>query len=228
MAKQLNKRNETTAEDDRAAALKLFPLSSETQARFDIYAALLRKWQKTINLVAASTLPQIWTRHFADSLQVQAALPEARIWADLGSGAGFPGLVTAIRLADVPGAKVHLIESDQRKCAFLRDVSRETQAPAEVHQGRIEDVLPTITDRIEAVSARALAPLPQLLGYSCELIKSGATGIFLKGEHLDDELTQSRALDYFDEYEIRLIRSVTAERGQILVVRQKNLGKSIR
>ncbi len=126
---------------DRAAALALFPLPPETQQRLAIYAELLRKWQKTINLVAASTLPHIWTRHFADSLQVQAAAPEALIWVDLGSGAGFPGLVTAIRLADKPGAKVHLIDSDQRKCAFLREVSRETAAPAIVHDGRIESVV---------------------------------------------------------------------------------------
>lgn len=206
---------------DPAAALKLFPLPSKVVARFDIYAELLNKWQKTINLVSASTLPYIWTRHFADSLQVQAALPEARIWADLGSGAGFPGLVTAVRLADTPGAKVHLIESDSRKCAFLREVSRETQSAAIVHQGRIEDVLPTLSERIDAVSARALAPLPQLLAYSRDLIKNGATAAFLKGEKLDDELTHARALDYFDDYELSVIRSVTETSGRLLLVKQK-------
>ena len=116
------------AASDRAAALALFPLPPETERRLAIYADLLAKWQKTINLVAASTLPHLWMRHFADSLQVQAAAPAAGCWVDLGSGAGFPGLVTAIRLAEEPGATVHLIESDQRKCAFLREVSRETGA----------------------------------------------------------------------------------------------------
>jgi 16S rRNA (guanine527-N7)-methyltransferase len=219
MVKQETAREEGA--DDRAAVLKLFPLASEVEARLAIYAKLLSKWQKTINLVSASTLPRIWTRHFADSLQVQAALPDARIWADLGSGAGFPGLVTAIRLTDTAGAKVHLIESDSRKCAFLREVSRETQAAAVVHQGRIEDVLPTLTDKIEAVSARALAPLPQLLAYSRELLKNGATAAFLKGEKLDDELTHARALDYFDAYELSVIRSVTETSGQLLLVKQK-------
>ncbi|HTJ01154.1 MAG TPA: 16S rRNA (guanine(527)-N(7))-methyltransferase RsmG [Methylovirgula sp.] len=206
---------------DRAAALKLFPLSPESAARFDIYAELLNKWQKTINLVSASTLPHVWTRHFADSLQVQGAVPDARIWADLGSGAGFPGLVTAIRLTEMPGAKIHLIESDSRKCAFLREVSRETQAAAIVHQGRIEDVLPTISEKIDAVSARALAPLPQLLAYSRDLLKNGATAAFLKGEKLDDELTHARALDYFDDYELSVIRSVTETSGRLLLVKQK-------
>lgn len=206
---------------DRAAALKLFPLAPGIIARLEVYAELLNKWQKTINLVSTSTLPFIWTRHFADSLQVQAALPEARIWADLGSGAGFPGLVTAIRLSDTPDAKVHLIESDSRKCAFLREVSRETKSAAIVHLGRIEDVLPTLTDKIEAVSARALAPLPQLLAYSRDLIKNGATAAFLKGEKLDDELTHAQALDYFDDYELSVIRSVTETSGKLLLVKQK-------
>jgi 16S rRNA (guanine527-N7)-methyltransferase len=218
MAKQ---RIEPAGAADRAAALRLFSLAPEIIARLDVYAELLNKWQKTINLVSASTLPQIWTRHFADSLQVQAAVPEARIWADLGSGAGFPGLVTAIRLADTSDAKVHLIESDSRKCAFLREVSRETRSAAIVHQGRIEDVLPTITENIEAISARALAPLPQLLAYSRDLIKNGATAAFLKGEKLDDELTHARALDYFDDYELSVIRSVTETSGQLLLVKQK-------
>jgi 16S rRNA (guanine527-N7)-methyltransferase len=207
--------------EDRAAALKLFPLPPDTVARLTTYAALLRKWKMTINLVASSTLPFIWTRHFADSLQVQAALPKARLWADLGSGAGFPGLVTAIKLADDPGAKVHLIESDQRKCAFLREVSRETQAPAEVHQGRIEDVLPEISASLEAVSSRALAPLPQLIGYAAEALDNGAIGAFLKGEQWPDELTPSQGADRLNDYEITAIPSVTSASGSLLIVKKK-------
>jgi 16S rRNA (guanine527-N7)-methyltransferase len=221
MSERKGKSDIASTENDRAAALKLFPLSPETEARFAIYEALLRKWQKVINLVADSTLPQLWTRHFADCLQVQAAAPEARIWADLGSGAGFPGLVTAIKLADVAGAKVHLIESDQRKCAFLREVSRETQAPAEVHQGRIEDVLPKLGGPIEAVSARALAALPALLDYAGDLIEKGAVGLFLKGEHLADELTDSDALSTFAHYDVAAIRSLTSASAQLLVVSRK-------
>ena len=213
--------NTATDESDRIAVLKLFPLSSETEARLAIYAELLHKWQKVINLVAASTLPQLWTRHFADSLQVQAAMPAARIWADLGSGGGFPGLVTAIRLADVPDAKVHLIESDQRKCAFLREVSRETSAPTIVHQGRIEDILPELAAPIEAVSARALAPVPILLGYAENLLDKGAVGLFLKGEHLADELTDSAIVGTFARYDFSEIRSVTSLSARLLIVKAK-------
>src|SRR5580692_3450923 len=133
---------------DRAAARALLPIAPEMEARLAVFADLLLKWQKVINLVSAATLPQLWTRHFVDSLQVQAVAPEVRLWVDLGSGAGFPGLVTAIALADVPGAQVHLIDSDQRKCAFLREVSRETGAPAVVHTGRIEDIAPEIPGQI--------------------------------------------------------------------------------
>ncbi|QXX75481.1 16S rRNA (guanine(527)-N(7))-methyltransferase RsmG [Methylovirgula sp. HY1] len=221
MSEPKRKNRENRQHGDRAAALNLFPLPPETEARLVIYADLLHKWQKTINLVAASTLPQLWTRHFADSLQVQAAMPAARIWADLGAGAGFPGLVTAIRLADVPGVEVHLIESDQRKCAFLREVSRETLAPAIVHQGRIEDILPELAAPIEAVSARALAPVPILLGYAENLLDKGAVGLFLKGEHLADELTDSAALGTFARYEFSSIPSVTSVSARLLVVKAR-------
>jgi len=201
--------------DDRTAALELFPLPRETAERFDIYAELLRKWQKAINLVAVSTLPHIWMRHFADSLQVQAAVPDARIWVDLGSGAGFPGLVTAIRLAGEPGTRVHLIESDQRKCAFLRTVSRETGAPAIVHAGRIEHVVEAIGEPVEAVSARALAPLPQLVNYAAKFLDSGAIGVFLKGQDLADELTDSAATR---KYQIEMRNSLTSPAGRIVII----------
>jgi len=144
---------------DRERAMTLCPELMAIAAELTLYEDLLRRWQKTINLVAPATLDQIWTRHFADSAQARAAAPWARVWADLGSGAGFPGLVTALLLKDAPGSVVHLIESDQRKAAFLRAVSRETAAPVEIHAGRIADSLPVISPMPEAISARALAPL---------------------------------------------------------------------
>ncbi|REF89543.1 16S rRNA (guanine527-N7)-methyltransferase [Methylovirgula ligni] len=200
---------------DRDAALAFFPLPPEIVHRLDIYAELLRKWQKTINLVAASTLPHLWTRHIADSLQVQAAVPQARLWADLGSGGGFPGLVTAIRLAETPGARMHLIESDQRKCAFLREVSRETSAPAVIHNARIEKVIDHLGDPIEAVSARALAPLRVLLTYAENLLARGAVGVFLKGQDADREL---KALSTTGRYRIMEKSSVTASVSRLLLV----------
>lgn len=203
---------------DSAACLALFPVDPDTLARLVIFADLLLKWQKVINLVSATTLPHLWTRHFADSLQVLAAAPGARIWVDLGSGAGFPGLVTAISLADLAGACVHLIESDQRKCAFLREVSRETQAPTHVHMGRIEDVVPQIIDPVDAVSARALAPLPQLVSYAAPFLEKGALGLFLKGQHVEGELTD---LSITSRYEINKQKSRTSKAGWLLVVKDK-------
>lgn len=210
---------------DRDAALALFPLPPEIVRRLDIYADLLRKWQRTINLISRATLPQLWTRHIADSLQVQAALQAARIWADLGSGGGFPGLVTAIRLADMPGAKVHLIESDQRKCAFLREVSRETSSPAVVHNARIEDIIHRLPDPVEAVSARALAPLPELVAYAKPLLARGATGVFLKGE---DAAREIKALSAAGHYRIIQQSSVTASASRLILVRdgEAEVGRS--
>ena len=116
--------------DDRHAALRLVPVSRETEDRLAAFVDLLDRWRKMTNLVADSTFPSVWTRHIADSAQLIGLAPEAKRWVDMGSGAGFPGLVIAIQLADVPGAVVHCIESDQRKCAFLREAARATGAAA--------------------------------------------------------------------------------------------------
>jgi 16S rRNA (guanine527-N7)-methyltransferase len=193
-------------------------ISKETLERLRIYEDLLRKWQRTINLVGPATIDSVWIRHFADSIQVSDAVREARRWLDLGSGAGFPGLVTAIRYADDPRAAVHLIESDQRKCAFLGGVSRETGARAIIHCGRIEAILPKLDAPIEAISARALAPLPVLLDYAGKLIENGATGVFSKGEQAEAELTDSRLTDRFS---ITSLASRTSPLARILVVRRR-------
>jgi 16S rRNA (guanine527-N7)-methyltransferase len=203
---------------DRAAAATLVPMMPELEARLEIFAGLLLKWQRTINLVSNTTLGNLWTRHFADSLQVLSAAPQARHWVDLGSGAGFPGLIIAIALADAADAKVHLIDSDQRKCAFLREVSRETGAAAIVHNGRIEEIVPHITDPIDAVSARALAPLPQLVAYSAPFLKNGALGLFLKGQHVESELTDSSVKS---RYDIKMQKSRTSNSAHLLIVTDK-------
>src|SRR5580698_6959417 len=111
---------------DKAEALRLTPVSRETEMRLDRYVHLLRQWQAKTNLVAPSTLPNLWTRHIADSLQLLALAPSAKRWADLGSGGGFPGVVLACALADVPEATVHLIERNAKKAAFLREALRVT------------------------------------------------------------------------------------------------------
>ena len=124
---------------DRKRALAVTPVSRETSARLDRFIEHLVTWQKHTNLIARSTIPVIWTRHVADSLQLLDLAPHAKVWADLGSGAGFPGIVIACALADTEGAKVHLIESIGKKATFLREAVQVTGAPAVVHALRIED-----------------------------------------------------------------------------------------
>lgn len=202
---------------DRETALEIAPMLASVAPKLEIYESLLRKWQKSINLVAARTLPELWSRHFADSAQVLEAFPEIGVWADLGSGAGFPGMVMAICLASRPGSRVHLIESDQRKASFLRAVSRETGAPAEIHVGRIETELPRLLGEIEGITARALAPLPQLVDWSREHLLKNAVGVFLKGEDWQSELTASSVADNF---QVRTIASRTHPTGRIVAIAQ--------
>jgi 16S rRNA (guanine527-N7)-methyltransferase len=183
-----------------------------------IYAKLLEKWQRVINLAGKSSLDDLWVRHFADSLQVAEAVPEARRWLDLGSGAGFPGLVTAIKYAGEPGALVHLVEADRRKCAFLQNVIRETSAPAIVHCGRLENVLPALAEQIDAVSARALAPLAALLGYAEKFMDKGAVGVFSKGKQFEAELTDSLTAG---KYLITTMASQTCSAARLVLVRRR-------
>lgn len=173
---------------DRDAACALMDVSRETMERLATYVERLLAWQRVKNLVAPSTLDKVWTRHVADSAQLAALAPAARRWVDLGAGAGFPGLVVAILLTGVDNAHVDLIESNGRKCAFLREVARETRAPAVVHAGRIEAVLPGLTGRPDVVTSRALAPLATLVDMSRSLLDCGAMGLFLTGENVGDSL----------------------------------------
>ncbi len=203
------------APSDRAAAIVLCPALGAATEEFAAYEALLRAWQPRINLVSAPTLATLWTRHFADSAQLLESFPEISRWADLGSGAGFPGMVLALLLKGRQGAVVHLIESDQRKAAFLRAVSRETQAPAIIHVGRIEAELPPLVGEVEGICARALAPLPQLVAWSREHLLKNAVGVFLKGEDWRSELTAPPAESNF---RTRSIASRTNPAARIIVV----------
>ena len=168
--------------ENRRAALRLVPVSRETGTRLAVYVDLLARWRKTTNLIAESTFPSVWTRHIADSAQLLALAPEARLWLDMGSGAGFPGLVIAIQLAGVPGALVHCIESDQRKCAFLREAVRATGAAATIHATRVEAIDAASLGAVDAVTARAFAPLPLTLKLARRWIERGAIGVFPRGE----------------------------------------------
>ena len=168
-------------------------VSRETGERLTAYVALLEKWQARKNLVAPSTLPEIWTRHVADGAQALATVPHARRWVDLGSGAGFPGLVTAILLAGEPGARVDMVEANAGKVAFLRAVVRETGAPAIVHSGRIEALSTDLarTKSADYVSARALAPLARLLHWAAPWFVAGASAVFHKGQDFVSEIEEA-------------------------------------
>jgi 16S rRNA (guanine527-N7)-methyltransferase len=176
---------------DKAAALKLTPVSRETEGRLQRYVDLLLEWQAKTNLVAPSTLPNLWTRHISDSLQLLTIAPSARTWADFGSGGGFPGVVLACALADTPGAMVHLVERNAKKAAFLREALRVTHSPGVIHLADIGDSVDRITGKVDCVTARALAPLHQLIGYAEPLVKQGAKALFPKGQDVEAELTEA-------------------------------------
>lgn len=164
---------------------KLTGVSRETLDKLDCYVSLLHKWQKAINLVSKSTLADTWNRHLLDSFQILNHVNERTgTWVDLGSGAGFPALVLAI----ASDFDIHVVESDQRKCLFMREVSRETSSPITVHNARIEDAEPFEADFI---SARALASLDKLLGYSEKFSTEKSRFVFLKGQDVDAELTNA-------------------------------------
>jgi 16S rRNA (guanine527-N7)-methyltransferase len=146
-----------------------------------------------------------------------ALAPQARIWADLGSGAGFPGLAIACALAEIPKGRVHLVESNPKKIAFLREAIRATGAPATVHPGKIEEFVANPPDPIEAVAARALAPLPKLLGLASPLLKTGTVGLFPKGQDAALELTE--ASKYWN-VQASLAPSRTDPKSHIVVVRE--------
>ena len=201
---------------DRVHALALTPVSRETLHRLDRFVATLLAWQRRMNLVASSTEATLWTRHVADSLQLLALAPEARIWADLGSGGGFPGVVIACALADIPGAHVHLVESSSKKASFLREAVRATGVPATVHARRIEDFVKNAPVPIDVVTARALAPLPKLLVLTYPLLKTGTLGLFPKGQDVARELTEVAKCW---KIQASLSPSRTDPKAQVVIVR---------
>ena len=164
-------------------------VSRESRGKLEIYVDLLLAWQKRINLIGPATVPMVWERHIQDSLQLLPLLPEnTKTIAELGSGAGIPGLVIAI----AAGLEVHLYESNGKKAAFLREAARRTGVTAHIHVTRLE-TLRTATNvpKVDCVVARALAPLPLLLDYAEPFLARGAIGLFHKGQDVDAELTEA-------------------------------------
>ena len=210
------------ASKDKSAALALAPVSRETEQRLDAFVALLSQWQAKTNLVAPSTLPAIWTRHVADSLQLIDFAPEAKIWLDLGSGGGFPGIVLACAMAE-RGGRVHLVERTAKKAAFLREALRVTGAPGEVHMMDNEDYVDSTSVQFDCVTARALAPLKTLLGVVEPIVSLGTIALFPKGQDVESELTE--ATKYWN-VEFMLHPSRTNSSGAIVkatkIVRRSN------
>ena len=186
--------------------------SDAQMADLEAYLALLTEWNGKMNLVGPSALAEFWPRHAYDSAQLLRLAPEANTWADLGAGAGFPGLVLAILLKGRPGAQVHLVESMAKRCRFLSEVAQKLALPAQIHNRRAED----LGIKVDIVTARACAPLPRLLGYAEPYLRKGATGLFLKGQDVVSELTE--AAKYW-KFVAELSASSSSLDGRILQVK---------
>lgn len=201
---------------DKARALKLTPVSRETQTRLEKFVELLLIWQQKTNLISLATIPHLWTRHVADSLQLLEMAPNAKTWVDFGSGGGFPAIPIACALADKTDTNVHLIESNGKKAAFLREAIRVTGVRATVHAERIEKYSLGPVESVDVVTARALAPLKTLCDQAFALIEQGAIGLFPKGQDVASELTDTAK---YWTIEASTVASKTSPEGCIVVVR---------
>jgi 16S rRNA (guanine527-N7)-methyltransferase len=181
-------------------------------ADLETYRGLLADWNGRMNLVGPSAMEAFWLRHAWDSAQLRALAPDAKVWADVGAGAGFPGIVLAILLKSIPGAEVHLVESMAKRCRFLREVVQRLGLPATVHNARAEE---TRLPGIEVVTARACAPTARLLQFTEPFFKRGAIGLFLKGKEVDAELIEAKKMWRF---RAELSPSLSDPSGRILKV----------
>ena len=193
-------------------------VSRETMELLNSYVDLLKKWNRAINLISSNSMCDVWERHFLDSAQLIRFLSvEKKNWVDLGSGAGFPGLVIAILAKEkFPGLKMTLIESDKRKCIFLNEVARASQLDIKILSNRIEDC-PNLN--ADVISARALAPMKKLLLFFDLHGKNGCKGLFLKGKNLNSEL---RAVDNINRFKIKVNLSLIDANGCIAEVEKRN------
>ena len=191
---------------------RLTGASDAALADLETYRQKLEAGNEVMNLVGPASLPDNWNRHGLDSAQLLPLAPEARIWADLGAGAGLPGVVLAILLKETPGAKVWLIDSLAKRCRFLEEVVSALSLPAEVVNARAE----SLSIKADVVTARACAPLDRLLQYSQPYRQKGALALFLKGEKAEDEIREARRRHRFD---VDILPSHSDPRGRILKIR---------
>lgn len=202
------------------AASFAFAAHAGPQAIADLerYRSYLAEWNEVMNLVGPATLDVFWSRHAWDSAQILPLAPEALTWADLGTGAGLPGIVLAILGKDRPGFHVHLVDSLTKRCRFLSEVVDGLQLPATVHNSRAED----LSLSVDIVTARACAPMTRLLGYAQPYLKRGAQALFLKGQDVVAELEDAaRTWDF----EASVSPSLSDARGQIVRVRRLGRGR---
>ena len=194
-------------------------VSRESLPGLEAYVDLLVRWQASINLIGPATVDDIWHRHVADSLQLLKHVPEDTASVlDMGSGAGLPGLVLALARPAGSAFTVHLIESNAKKCAFLREAVRLTNAPAQIHASRIESLdSDALQDSETVVTSRALAPLRELLEYARKPLENGATALFLKGRDIDRELTEA---DKYWKVDAVRIESLTQREACILKINE--------
>lgn len=203
--------------DGPDAFQRAFDLTQPQMDRLRRYAELLAKWQRAVNLVAPDSLPAMWSRHFADSAQLVPLIGSARTCIDFGAGAGFPGLVCAVLMAEKRETTIHLVESNARKCSFLREVARQTGTAVEIHNARIEDMAARgKVNRTDVVMARGVAPLDRLLELVEPYFRSGAVGLFPKGRRAEQEVADAKRTWQF---ELRTHASTTDPGSRILEIR---------
>ena len=190
-----------------------FAATAAQLADLEAFRVLVEQTNAVMNLVGPATLPAFWSRHALDSAQLLKLAPDALTWADLGAGAGFPGVVLAILLKGKAGARVHLVDSLTKRCRFLEQAVAALDLPAEVHVSRAENLkIP-----VDIVTARAVAPMTKLLGFARPYFALGAEGLFLKGEGAAHELAEARLAWRF---EADLIPSLSDPRGQVVRIRR--------
>ena len=187
--------------------------SARQMADFHAFRELLIDWNGRMNLVGPSALGEFWRRHALDSAQLRDIAPDAATWADLGAGAGFPGVVLAILAKGKAGAHIHLVESAAKRCRFLQAVVDAMFLPATVHNARAEN----LSLSVDVVTARACAPMVRLLGFAWPYLQAGATGLFLKGQDVEVELQEATKYWNFD---VNLIPSISNTEGRIVQLKR--------
>jgi 16S rRNA (guanine527-N7)-methyltransferase len=211
---------DTSMTPQEMAAKLVFHVKHEAIADLEVFRDYLLKQNEVMNLIGPATVPHFWSRHVLDSAQLLDRRPDARIWADLGAGAGFPGLVLAILLkhSDGPAPKVYLIDSLTKRCRFLMDLVDQLKLPAEVINDRAEN----LNLSVDVVTARAFAPFPRLFTFAENFFRNGAEGWFLKGENVESELAEAGKQWRF---EVEQYESLSDPRGRLVHIRRLTRGR---